>query len=269
MRTVVVTGPSSGIGLVTAQSLARSGFHIVAAGRSDERTRPVIESIKADGGSAEFLRVDLADLDSVRAAARDLEGRGRPIDVLVNNAGIGMSRGLTGDGFELNFGVNHLGPFLFTNLLRRTFRPAARIINVTSAMHFRVDGIDFDKLTERSASFLGLNDYATSKLANVLFTREMARRQPDWRTYAVHPGFVDTAIIPRLVRPFLRRSLITPAAGAETTIRCATEAALGSETGRYYTPAGQSDPSPTAMDDDLARELWTRSERWCGIGPVD
>ncbi len=269
MKTVVITGASSGIGRVTARVLGRKGFHIVAAGRSEERTRPVVESIIANGGSAELLLIDLAKLDSVRTAAKELAERGHTIDVLVNNAGISMSRGLTVDGFEINFGVNHLGPFLFTHLLRRTFRPATRIVNVTSAMHFRVDKIDFEKLSRPSTSFLGLNDYATSKLANILFTRELARRQPDWRTYAVHPGFVDTAIIPKWVRPFVRRQLISPEEGATTTVRCATEESLGSESGLYYTRSGQSTPSTIAMDDALAGELWARSEQWCGVGPVN
>lgn len=269
MKTAVVTGASSGIGRETALALGGMGFHVVAAGRSGERTAPAVETIIANGGSAELLIVDLASLSKVREAAKELESRGRKIDVLVNNAGIGMTKGSTVDGFEVNFGVNHLGPFLFTHLLRRTFRPTTRIVNVTSAMHFRVDKIDFDMLARPSTSFLGLKDYAVSKVANILFTREMARRQPDWRTYAVHPGFVDTGIIRPWVRPFVHRQLITPEEGATTTVRCATDEALESESGHYYTRSGQSTPSPVAMDDALARELWARSERWCGVGPVN
>jgi NAD(P)-dependent dehydrogenase (short-subunit alcohol dehydrogenase family) len=269
MKTVVVTGPSSGIGRVTALALAELGYHVVAAGRSQERTSPVVDAIIAKGGSAELLLLDLASLDNVRHAAKELEQRGRTIDALVNNAGIGMEKGSTVDGFEINFGVNHLGPFLFTHLLRRTFRPGTRIVTVSSAMHFRVEGFDFDRLTRPSRSFLGLNDYCVSKLANILFTKEMARRQPDWRAFAVHPGFVDTGIFRPWVRPLVRNRLITPEDGAAPTIRCLTDEALESHSGAYYTRNGESTPSELAQDEDLARRLWVESGRWCEVGPVN
>jgi retinol dehydrogenase 12 len=229
----------------------------------------VVDEIIASGGSAEMLIIDLASLESVRTAARDFENRGRTVDVLINNAGIGMARGVTEDGFEVNFGVNHLGPFLLTHLLRRTFRPGTRIISVSSGMHNRARGIDFDRLQEKSRSFFGLDEYAVSKLANILFATEIARRHPDWRSYAVHPGLVDTGIFPFWVKPFLGRRMLTPEQGAETTIWCATDGSLASESGGYYTRSAPATPSELASDDELARELWVRSERWCGVGPVD
>lgn len=241
----------------------------MAAGRSHQRTKQVVDEIIAAGGSAEALQIDLSSLESVRSAAAEFEARGRTIDILINNAGIGMTKGITEDGFEVNFGVNHLGPFLLTHLLRRTLRPGTRIVSLSSAVHFRAKGIDFDKLRQPSRSLFGLQDYAVSKLATILFTAEFARRQPDWKTYAVHPGFVDTKIIPFWVKPFVRNSLVTPELGAATTIWCATDQSLSDSSGGYYTRCEEATPSPLARDDELARELWVQSEHWCGVGPVN
>lgn len=267
MKTAFITGVSSGIGKVTARGLAAREFHVVAAGRSRDRARPVIDTILDDGGSAEFLELDLASLSSVRTAAAEFEKRNLSIDALVNNAGVWRVRGLTVDGFESHFGINHLGPFLLTNLLRETFSPGARIVTVASAVHQRASGIDFEAVTRPTKTRLGLDEYAVSKLANILFSSELARRQPDCRTYAVHPGFTDTAIIPFWARPFLRSRLISPEAGAETSIWCATEPALQVETGGYYVRCARSAPSGPARDTDLASELWERSGLWCGTSP--
>jgi NAD(P)-dependent dehydrogenase (short-subunit alcohol dehydrogenase family) len=267
MRAALVTGPSSGIGRVTPLELGRKGFHVVAAGRSEERTSSVIDSIREEGGSAEFLHLDLASLESAREAARTFGDSGRRLDVLINNAGIGATRGITADGFEVNFGVNHLGHFMFTHHLRPTFGPGTRIVQVASAVHFRAGGIDFDRLRHRSRSFYGIDEYGVSKLANVLFVRELARRQPDWSTYAVHPGMTATSIIPWYVRLIMRGSLLTPEQGAATVIWCATSDDVTGETGLYYSNKEARPPSAAAQDDDLARELWERSELWCGVAP--
>lgn len=269
METVLITGPTSGIGRATADSLATSGLHIVAAGRSEERTNAVVDAIVAAGGSAETLLLDLSSLDSVRRAATEFERRGRTVDILINNAGISFARGTTVDGFEVNFGVNHLGPFLLTHLLRRSFRPGTRIVTLSSAFHHRTNNLDFAKLTKQSRSLLGLRDYAVSKLANVLFVAEMARRQPDWRTYAVHPGFVNTNIIPTWLYPFVRNSLLTPEDGARTTLFCATSASVAEESGGYYANSAPATPSDLALDDALAGQLWDLSEQWCEVGSVN
>lgn len=263
----MVTGPSSGIGLVTARELASAGFHVVAAGRSEQRTQPVVDSIRASGGSAEFLHLDLASLGSARDAARSFEQMGNPLDVLVSNAGVGMTRGLTPDGFEIHFGVNHLGHFMLTHHLRPTFRPGTRIVQVSSEAHRRARGIDFDHVRRRTRSFFGLGEYGISKLANILFVKEAARRQPQWHTYAVHPGLVNTNILPGFVKPFIGRALLTPEQGAEPVVWCATAEEVAGESGLYYSTKKAWAPSLAAQDDDLARELWTRSEQWCGIAP--
>lgn len=264
----MVTGPSSGIGLVMARELAAMGFHVVAAGRSPERVGVVVDAIRAAGGSADFLELDLASLESARSAARTFEESARPLELLVNNAGVGMGRGLTQDGFELHFGVNHLGHFMLTHHLRRTFRPGTRIVQVTSSVHLRASGLDFERMRSRTRSLSGLDEYAQSKLANVLFVREMAKRQPDWNLYAAHPGLAATGIVPRWLRPFLRGRLITPEEGARTPLWCATSEDTIDESGLYYARQEALPPSEPARDDSLARELWERSERWCGVAPM-
>lgn len=267
MENVMITGISSGIGRAAALGLGRSGCHVIGAGRSERRTMPVVSEIEAMGGSAEFLRLDLASLDSTRSAARTFEDSGRNLDALINNAGVGGVRGTTGDGFEINFGVNHLGHFMLTHHLRRTFRPGTRIVQVTSAAHFNAATIDFERVRNRTRSLYGWREYCASKLANVLFVRELARRQPDWHAYAVHPGTTDTGIFPGWLRPFIRHRLFTPEQGAETVLWCATSSDVADESGRYYRNKESRPPSEMAQDDDLAMELWQRSEAWCGVAP--
>jgi len=268
MSVAVVTGASSGIGRATAFELAERGYHVVAAGRSPQRTQRVVDHIVNQGHSAEFLQVDLASLVSAKVAAEKLRETGRSIDVLVNNAGVGATRGVTEDGFEIHFGVNHLGHFMFTQHLSGGFRPESRIIQVSSSFHFRAEGIEFNKLQRKSRTFYGLGEYAVSKLANILFVREMALRQPDWRVYAVHPGMTDTNIIPSYARPFMRRHLLTPEEGADTVVWCATSDEVAGDTGFYYARRQARPSSVPAQDDELAHELWRRSEEWCGVAPL-
>jgi NAD(P)-dependent dehydrogenase (short-subunit alcohol dehydrogenase family) len=264
MPTALVTGPNSGIGRMTALGLARAGFHIIAAGRSAARIKPMIDSIVSEGGSAEILELDLASFSSVRSAAARFGESGRVLDVLVNNAGIGINRrGLTVDGFEVHFGINHLGHFLLTDQLRDSFKPGSRIVSLASAAHFRAAGIDFDRVT-RPTRLTGYPEYATSKLANILFIRELARREPDLNAYAVHPGLVDTPLIPFPASLLMRKSLLTPEQGADTVLWCAASDEVADESGEYYQRRGIATPSLPARDDEMARELWQRSVEWCG-----
>lgn len=269
MRIALVTGPSSGIGLVTAVELGNQGYHVVAAGRDESRVRPVVDRILDAGGSAEALDLDLASLESSREAGRRFAASGREIDVLVNNAGVGMGRGLTEDGFEIHFGVNHLGHFVLTSALSPAFGRGTRIVQVSSAAHFNADGIDFTYVRRRTRSLFGWKEYAVSKLANVLLARELARRQDDWATYAVHPGMTDTRIFPAVVRLFLRRRLLTPEQGADSVVWCAVSEEVSGESGLYYTSREPRPPSRSAQSDELAAELWERSVQWCGASPLD
>jgi NAD(P)-dependent dehydrogenase (short-subunit alcohol dehydrogenase family) len=264
MKIAMITGPSSGIGRATALEMARRGYHIIAAGRSEERTMQVVDAIRQDGASAEFLHLDLASLESSTQAARAFIDSGRALDVLINNAGVGTVWGVTEDGFEIHFGVNHLGHFMLTHLLGAGFRPGARIVVVSSEVHRRARAIDFDKVRKRTGPFDVLAAYGVSKLANILFARRLAALQPEWRTYSLHPGMADTNIFPAMLKPFLGE--LTPAdEAAETSVWCASSPEVADQTGRYYSDMRAREPSSAAQDDELAAELWVRSEEWCGI----
>jgi retinol dehydrogenase 12 len=225
---------------------------------------PVVEEVLASGGSAEFLPLDLASLASAAAAAKAFLADGRQLDILIANAGVGGRWGTTQDGFEIHFGVNHLGHFMLTHHLRPSFRSGSRIVVVSSEAHRRADGIPFDRLQRRTRSPGGLPEYGVSKLANVLFARHLARLEPGLRTYSLHPGVVDTNIFPALASPFFRGK-ITPEEGAETSVWCATTPELDDETGGYYSRMRPREPSHVAQDDALAEELWERSAAWCSI----
>lgn len=254
MDVALVTGASSGIGAATTRALASLGYHVIAAGRSEQRTSRTVAGIHASGGSAEFLHLDLASLDSCRAAAAEIVDRSATIDLLVNNAGVGPIKGVTADGYEIHFGVNHLGHFLFTTGLEGALAPGARVVQLSSHMHHRVATLDFDAFTRPTRSMFGLDEYAGSKLANILFASELARRNPGLRTYAVHPGLVKTKIIPWYVRPFIRA--LSPDEGADTVVWCATSQELADETGLYYAHRSTTAPSKAAQDESLALRLW-------------
>jgi retinol dehydrogenase 12 len=261
MGTILITGPTSGIGRAAAHQLASLGHHVVAAGRNPAKLKRLVYELNATGGSAEPLLVDLASLASVSAAAAQFVASGRNVDVLVNNAGVGMASGTTVDGFAVQFGVNHLAHFLLTAELGPALRPGSRVIQVASQMHHRASGIDFHRVTRPARTLKGVEQYSVSKLANLLFVAELARRRPDLVVHAVHPGLVKTSILPWFVRPFIRG--ITPEEGAEVVTWCATAAEPGETTGGYWARRRPIELSETARDPVLAQELWRRSEEWC------
>jgi NAD(P)-dependent dehydrogenase (short-subunit alcohol dehydrogenase family) len=240
-KTYVITGANSGIGKITARELARRGAHVILACRSADKTMPVIDELKRETNNQEieFVALDLSDLASVRRCAEELLARNIPIHGLINNAGLAGSRGTTKDGFELTFGTNHLGHYLFTRLLLDRIKQSgpARIVNVASASHYQARGIDWSALREKTKSRTGLPEYAVSKLSNVLFTKELARRLEgsNVTTYALHPGVVATDVwrrVPSPVRWMMKKFMVTPEEGAQTSIRCATAPELANETGR-------------------------------------
>jgi NAD(P)-dependent dehydrogenase (short-subunit alcohol dehydrogenase family) len=261
-KTYLVTGANSGIGRVAATELARRGAHVIIAGRSREKTQPVLDAI---GPSAEFVELDLGDLASVRRAAEALKGR--RIDVLINNAGLAGHRGTTKDGFEIQFGTNHLGHYLFTLLLADQIQE--RVVNVASGSHYGAKGIDWDAVRKPTRSTTGYPEYEVSKLANVLFTKELARRIPRLKTYAVHPGSVATNVWRRIPSPIawvMKKFMLTPEQGARSMLKAATDPALANDTGRYYNEKGEERrPNKLADDEQLARTLWERSAEWTGI----
>jgi retinol dehydrogenase 12 len=224
----------------------------------------VVDAIEQSGRSAEFLHLDLASLESSENAARTFVESRRPLNVLINNAGVGTAWGSTDDGFEIHFGVNHLGHFMLTHHLRPSFQEGTRIVVVSSELHRRAQRIDFDKLHRRTGLFGVVADYGVSKLANILFAHRLAHVHPEWRTYSLHPGSVDTKIFPAFSKPFLG-DLLTPSEGARTSVWCATSDDVTHQSGLYYSNMRVREPSSAAQNDDLATELWQRSEEWCGL----
>lgn len=271
----VITGANTGIGKETVRALAARGAKVTLACRSESKTQPVIDELKQATGNdqLDFVALDLADLTSVRACAAVLLARGGPIDGLINNAGLAGPRGLTKDGFELTFGTNHLGHFLFTRELLPLVEatPHARIVNVASASHYQCKKIDWDALRQPTKSVTGMTEYAVSKLANVLFTKELAKRLPATKvtTYSLHPGVIASDIwgrrIPRPIAWLMTRFMKSVAEGALTTVHCATSPAVATETGLYYDKCKEKRPSRLADDAALAAELWKRSEAWVDV----
>jgi NAD(P)-dependent dehydrogenase (short-subunit alcohol dehydrogenase family) len=270
-RHIVITGANTGIGLATAQALARRGASLVLAGRSRDKTEPVVAELRRLAGHerVSFLSLDLARLASVRAAAAELAARPEPIHVLINNAGLAGQRGLTADGFEMTFGTNHLGHFLLTTLLLDKLRASApaRVVNVASKAHYQARGIDWDAQRRPTRSFTGLDEYAVSKLANVLFSNELGRRvvADGITSYALHPGVIASEIwkrIPWPVRQVALAFMSSPEEGAATSLHCATSPAAAKESGLYYDRCRTKTASRLARDEALAAELWERSQAW-------
>ena len=270
-QVALITGGNVGIGRVTAIELAKKGFQVVIAGRSLERTQPVLDHIQslAVDEQAIFLPLDLASFASVRECARRFAELNLPLHLLVNNAGVAAMRGLTKDGFEMTFGVNHLGHFLLTQLLLDKLKSSgpSRVVTVSSRAHKRALGIDWDALRRPTSTWTGIREYAVSKLANLLFSSELAKRMQGTSvsTYALHPGVVDTEIwraVPNWTRPLLRlRGFLTPEEGSLTTLHCAMHAPQ-QESGLYYADSKPTLPAPWGQNSELAATLWERSEQW-------
>jgi retinol dehydrogenase-12 len=272
-RVHLVTGANTGIGRATATELARRGARVLMACRSPERSQPILDEIKRETGNdtVELIDLDLASFASIRRAADALLARDLPLHVLINNAGV-VARGLTADGFELVFGVNHLGHFLLTNLLLQRLRASApaRVVTVSSQAHYQARGIDFEAVRRSTASITAVREYEVSKLANVLFSAELARRTAGSgvSTYALHPGVIASEIWRRLpwpVRPIALSFMKSVQDGARTSLDCATNPARAAETGLYYDECAPKEPSPLAHDTALAGRLWEESARWCGL----
>jgi len=271
-QVVLITGANTGIGRVAARELARQGAHVFAAGLSQQRTQALVDEVRTLGGigKVEWLPLDLASLASVRSCAQSFIARNLPLHILINNAGIAGDKGLTADGFERTFGVNHLGHFLLTGLLVDCLKASApaRVVTVASRAHYRSTGLDWDALQRPSATFTGIKEYSDSKLANVLFSAELARRLAGTQvsTYSLHPGVVATDVWRHVSWPLRQiiklRGMISAEEGALTTLHCATSPDLAEKTGLYWDRCKPKTPSLPAQDAALAAELWKRSEAW-------
>ena len=271
-RVALVTGANPGIGRVTAVELALQGWHVFLACRDAGKTDEVLREIaERSGGTAraEFIALDLGDLASVRRCAQAFIARDLPLHLLVNNAGLAGRKGFTQSGFELAFGVCHVGHFLLTQLLLDRLKQAApsRVVVVASRAHRHARGIDFDAVRQPSRSAGGLMDYSVAKLANILFAAELGRRLAGTgvTTYTLHPGVVATGIwrvLPRPLDALVKLFMIDSEEGAKTTLYCATSDAVAQQTGLYYVKSAVARPTPVAQDAALAQALWTASEGW-------
>ncbi|NBW44421.1 MAG: SDR family oxidoreductase [Betaproteobacteria bacterium] len=267
-KVVLITGANTGIGFFTALELARQGAHIVMACRTEARANAARDQIRLATGNrrVETVAVDLGDFQSIRACADQLLARDLPIHCLINNAGIAGARGITDSGFEL--ATNHMGHFALTQALLPRIKESApaRIVTVASRAHRYVSRLRFEDLTVRTRSWLTIQEYAVSKLANILFSQELGRRLQGSgvHTYALHPGVIASEIwrhAPQFIVKLRKRSMITPEEGAQTTLYCASADALTEQTGLYYDQCQVRQPSALASDQKLAEELWRYSER--------
>ena len=270
-RTALITGVNSGLGRASALALANRGASVILAARSLARTQPVLDEIRRAHPAAqiELLQLDLASLASVRDAADRVLASGRGLDVLMNNAGVAGTAGLTQDGFEITIGTNYIGHFYLTLLLVPLLieAPQGRVVNLASVAHERVQSLDWRWLDRRTVGAKsGFNMYAASKLLNILHARELARRLAATRvtTYAVHPGGVASNIwrsLPWIVRRVLMLFLISNEEGARTQVWCATAPELASSSGRYYYECQEAPGTEFSRNAALAMELYDRTER--------
>ncbi len=271
-RNVVVTGASGGIGLETALGLARLGASVALVARDRGKGEAALAAVRdaSAGGAPSLLLADLGSLAQVRRLAGELAAALPRIDVLVNNAGaMHTARKESADGIELTLAVNHLAPFLLTALLLPRLRAAApaRVVTVSSEAH-RIAPLDLDDLQARRG-YAGMRVYGRSKLANVLFSNELARREAGTgvTSNALHPGVVATGfgrndpgwfrVLVTLGRPFLA----SPEEGARTSIHVAAAPELERVTGRYFKDRREVAPAPFARDEAVQRRLWELSER--------
>ncbi len=276
---MLVTGATSGIGYHTALALARQGAQVVLGARNQSRGQAAIEAIRRSLPKAEvdFFAADLSAMEQVRGLAEALQRRYRKLDVLVNNAGgFFLRRELSVDGYEKTFALNHLSYHLLTNLLEELLRASApaRVVNVASVSH-RDAQIHFDDLQLSRGYGIGLKAYGQSKLANVLFSHELARRLSGSgvTSNALHPGFVRTGLptkhMPWPLRIFGWISFLwgmSPEKGAKTSVRLAGDAGLDGVTGEYFERGEPVRSSPQSYDEQLADRLWAVCDRLVGLG---
>ena len=277
-KNILITGATSGIGLEASVELARRSARVVLVGRDPGRTDAMVAAVRMRSGSTEVssLLCDFASQADIRRLAGEILARHDRLDVLVNNAGgVNKKRQLTVDGIERTFAVNHLGYFLLTNLLRDLLvRSApARVVTVASEAH-RHGTLDFDDLGFERGGYRLLRAYGRSKLANVLFAAELARRLAGAgvTSNSLHPGVVATNIwsgAPAWARPILylvlRPTMIRPEKGAETLVQLAASPELEGITGQYFDQGRPVEPSPLARDEALARRLWDVSAGMVGL----
>lgn len=288
-KTVVITGANTGIGKYTALDLYRRGARVILACRDTQKAESAVECIKQECnkiepdelGELRVVHLDLSSLSSVRKCAEQILRDEKYIHILINNAGVMMCpRTLTEDGYELQFATNHLGHFLFTMLLlpRILSSAPARIVNVASKAHITGNSLSLDDINLEK-SYSSLRAYGRSKLANILFTRELAKKLngTNVTVYSLHPGVVDTELSRHLDQVVFPGSkwfyqnvgkifMKSPEQGAQTTLYCALDEKLANESGEYYDDCQKVTPSQLAQNDELAKQLWDVSVEMVKLG---
>lgn len=280
-KVCLVTGANQGIGRETAAALARMGATVIMTSRDRAKGEAALADVRSRSGrqDVELMLADFGSFASTRQLAADFKAKHQRLDVLVNNAGAIMTtRSETADGFETTFGVNHLGYFLLTNLLLDTIKASApaRIVNVASRAHLRSE-MDFDDLNSRQGRYSAMTTYARSKLANVLFTYELARRLEGTGVTAncLHPGVVRTGfgknnsgyakLLFQAFQIVARPWLLSPEKGAATSIHVASSPEVEGVTGKYFADCRETPSSPASYDEAAQRKLWEVSEELCGL----
>ncbi|HEX9597534.1 MAG TPA: SDR family oxidoreductase [Anaerolineales bacterium] len=268
----LITGATSGIGRATAMALAKMGAKVIVAGRDEERCQNTVAQINRETGSpnADYLLADLSVQAQVRALAAEFKSRYERLELLVNNAGAFYAfRQVSADGIEMTFAVNHLAYFLLTELLLETLKASApaRIVNVASNSHLG-EHLDFDNL-ELKHGYWAVRAYGRSKLANLYFTYELARRLEGMgvTVNAMHPGFVRTNMganngwLVRLFLPLVHLSSLTPEQGAHTIVYLASSPDVEAVTGKYFVREREVASDPVSYDESAAKRLWQVSEK--------
>jgi len=270
-KTVVITGATSGIGASAAEALAAQGARVIFTARDAAKAAATLSGLtRANPGAAhDFVIADLTTLAHMKTAAEALAAKAGTVDVLINNAGAIFSRRqLTPDGLEMTFAVNHMAYFVITEILRPHLAPGARIVSTASVAH-QSARLDFEDLTLEKVSpgLFAMVAYGNSKLCNILWTRELAKRLAGTGITAncVHPGGVNTGFGDNLsgllkgVFGFAKRFMLTPAQGADTLIWLASSPEVAGQTGGYWSKRKRLTPSAAARDDAAARRLWELS----------
>jgi retinol dehydrogenase-12 len=270
---IAVTGPTAGIGRAASLEFARRGAKLTLFCRSRVKAEALQAEIVASGGLApSIIIMDMTDLGSVRRAGEEFIAKNDSLDVLLNNAGVvNTSRKETVDGFEETLAVNHFAPFLLTGLLLPALQrsQSARIVNVSSHAHTFVKGMGYEDM-QALRNYKTFREYGRSKLANILFTRSLARKLEGHNitVNCLHPGAVSTSLgtqnggffsrnLPRLLKPFFR----SPEEGAQTSIYLCGSDEVAQVSGRYFVNSKQKKPKPWACDDAAADQLWAYTEQ--------
>jgi len=278
-KTVVITGANTGIGKETALDLSRRGAKIVMLCRNVEKGETAAKEVRKNSeGDVVVQKMDLASLKSVRECCEQLGKSLNKIDILINNAGVMACPEMkTKDGFEMQIGTNHFGHFLLTNLLMPLIKeaaPGARIINVSSSTH-EFGKIQWEDINWDKTPYSPFKAYSQSKLANVLFTKELARREDGSgvTVYALHPGAINTelfrhmqdiaygSLIAAVIKPFTK----TAESGAQTSIFCSVDETLEDKNGLYYAECQETRPAPQAESLEDGKKLWDISETLTGL----